>query len=160
MIRFIKVGSFLHFMTILSAILCFIAIGICVEQFAAGGIFSGIAWMLLGLGLSTVPFFAEFDAMGRYQNYKQVKDAIQNRGFDHRLLKPFMHSKCQRDAVLVAAEDLGCKKEVSDFYYSQGYRWYHILPDAFLKNPFVLFHGLFWKRILFTRRYELENFYW
>ena len=159
-VRYMKVGSFLHFMSLLSIILCYIAFQLSFQEFNMERIFSGFSWFFLGLGLSTVPIFAEFDARGRYQNYKQIKDAIQNRGFDNRLIKPFMHSKCQRDAVIVAAEDLGFKKEVSDYYFGQGYRWYHILPDEFIKNPLILFYGLFWKRILFTRRYELQNFYW
>ena len=159
-IRFVKVGSFLHFMAILALILFLITLEIAVQEFKTGLVFPGLVWSLLGLGLFTVPFFAEFDARGRYQNYKQVKDVLEQRGFDERLIKPFMHSKCQRDAVLVASEDLGFKKKVSDYYYGQGYRWYHILPDAFVKNPLILLSGLFWKRILFTKRYELQNFYW
>ena len=31
---------------------------------------------------------------------------------------------------------------------------------ALLSLATILFYGLFWKRILFTRRYELQNFYW
>lgn len=121
---------------------------------------SGYVWSIIALCFFTVPIFAEFDAYGRYQNYKQIKDAIFEMGYDSRLIRPFMYSKCQRDAVLVAAQDLNHHKEVKAFFYAQGYRKYHILPDAFNRNPLVLFSLLFWKRILITAPYTSRNFYW
>ena len=122
--------------------------------------FEGCLLLFLAVWSFTIPFFAIFDARGRYQNYKQVKDTLFNMGYDQRLLRPFMHSKCQRDAVVVAANDLGYSSEVKAYFYKAGYRWYHVLPDAFMANPLVLFSSVFWKRILFTKKYELQNFYW
>jgi len=120
----------------------------------------GYVWSIVAVCFFTVPIFSEFDAYGRYQNYKQIKDVIFEMGYDPRLIKPFMYSKCQRDAVIVAAQDLDHDKEVKAFFYAKGYRRYHILPDAFNRNPLVLFNILFWKRILFTEYYPSRNFYW
>ena len=159
-LRFVKVGAFLHVMSIVSILILFYGAQICMECYQEELFIQSFLWGALSLWAFTIPFFSEFDAYGRYQNYKQIKDAIFEMNFDTRLIKPFMHSKCQRDAVVIAGDDLGCGKEVRDYFYAQGYRWYNVLPDAFVKNPFVLFFGAFWQRILFTKRYELKNFYW
>ena len=159
-LRYLKVGAFLHLMSILSLIILFTSAHIAIEFFQEDLFIKSFFWGALALWAMTIPFFSQFDAYGRYQNYKQIKDALFEMNFDTRLIKPFMYSKCQRDAVLIAGDDLGFGREIRDFYRDQGYRWYHILPDAFVKNPLVLFHGLFWKRILFTKRYELKNFFW
>jgi hypothetical protein len=119
-----------------------------------------IVFSIVTVLCSTMPIFAELDALGRYQNYKQIKDVLFKMKYDDRLLKPFIHSKCQRDAVLVAAKDLKVENKVKKFFFEKGYRFYHILPDAFMANPLVLFKKQFWIKILFTKHYELENFYW
>lgn len=159
-IRFIKVGGFLHLMALSGTVICVIAIQNSIEYFSLQDDFMAYLWILISVWAFTVPFFAEFDANGRYQNYKQIKDRLHNMGYDPRLIKPFMHSKCQRDAVIVAASDLNHKQKVKDLFYKNGYRWYHIFPDAFIKNPLILFKKDFWSKILFTKTYHLKNFYW
>lgn len=159
-IRYIRIGSFLHIMGLVGIALFFVCFEVSRFYFTQQQPISGYIWSFLSLCFVTVPVFSEFDAYGRYQNYKQIKDAIFEMGYDPRLIKPFMYSKCQRDAVIVAARDLDHHTEVKAFFYAEGYRKYHILPDAFNKNPLVLFNKLFWKRILFTEYYPSRNFYW
>ncbi len=159
-IRFIRIGSFLHIMGLVGIALFFTTFQLSLNEFQDHLYLQGYLWAIVSFGFFTVPFFSEFDAYGRYQNYKQIKDSIYEMGYDKRLIKQFMHSKCQRDAVIIAAEDLNCQREVKSFFYDQGYRRYHVLPDAFTKNPLVLFYTVFWKRILFTQKYCLKNFYW
>lgn len=158
--RFLKVGAFLHVMSVLCVLIMLISARIAFEYYQDGLFVQTVIWAAFATWAFTVPFFSELDALGRYQNYKQIKDAMYDMGYDQRLIRPFIHSKCQRDAVIIAGHDLGCQNEIKEFFRDQGYRWYHILPDAFVKNPFVLFHSMFWKRILFTKRYQLKNFYW
>jgi len=159
-LRFVKVGAFLHIMALIAVFVCITTLRLSLYYFEDGRIFGAWLFLFLAVWSFTIPFFAEFDAMGRYQNYKQVKDTLFKLGFDKRLLRPFMHSKCQRDAVVIAANDLGYGLKVKKFFNKSGYRWYHILPDACMANPLVLLSGVFWKRILFPKRYELHNFYW
>ena len=159
-VRYLKVGAFLHGISVVSMIILVISAQIAFEFFQEEFFAESLLWGALALWALTIPFFSQFDAYGRYQNYKQIKDALFEMGYDSRLIRPFMYSKCQRDAVVIAGDDLGLGSEVRTYYRGQGYRWYHVLPDAFVKNPLVLFHGLFWKRILFTKHYELKNFYW
>lgn len=159
-IRFIKIGVFLHVMAVLGAYL--LVIGIQNLMNISFDIFSLkiYLWTYIALFGLVLLLFSEFDVRGRYQNYKQVKDKLYSCGYDERLVKPFIHSKCQRIAILVAAKDLKCADKMKDYFYSRGYRWYHILPDGTLKNPFVLFKKSFWGKILFMKYYKLQNFYW
>lgn len=159
-IRFLKVGSILHLMALAGIVLFFKGLQEFSFFLSIDSYFNAFLWLFLAIYGLTIPFFAEFDARGRYQNYKQIKDSLFEMGYDERLLMPFMKSRCQRDAVKVAAADLNYKKEVLDLFYKKGYRWYHVLPDAFIKKPWVVFHKVFWVRILFTKYYKLQNFYW
>lgn len=159
-LRYIKVGAFLHVMSVVSLVIMIISAKIAMEFYSEGLNLKSFLWAAVAIWAFAVPFFSEFDALGRYQNYKQIKDVLYEMGYDERLIKPFIHSKCQRDAVVVAGDDLNCDSKVRAFFLRQGYRWYHILPDAFVNNPLVLFNRTFWTRILFTKRYQLKNFYW
>ena len=159
-VRFLKVGVFLHFMAIFGVLLTLVVFQIALYFYQTNYSIAAGFFMVFTIQCATMPIFAELDALGRYQNYKQIKDVLHKMGFDERLLKPFLHSKCQRDAIRVAAKDLKMTTEVKESFYRKGYRFYHILPDAFVKNPLVLFKKQFWNKILFTKHYELQNFYW
>ncbi len=99
------------------------------------------------------PLFPQFDAYSRYQNYKQLVDLFYFNGFDKRFVKPFIKSRCQRDAVMAAALDLGYHKKCKAIFTSSGYQWYHFFPDFMLSNPSFLFHKHFWLTTFFTRKY-------
>jgi len=159
-VRYIKIGAFLHLIAFLGIILFYF--GLQKIILAVNTSFDLIDYfytyiMLLGF---TLPFFSEFDAFGRYQNYKLIKDKLYNYGYDDRLLRPFINSKCQRDAILVASSDLNCRDKAKEHFYNMGYRWYHILPDVFVKNPLVIFNKEFWLGILFTKKYKSQYFLW
>ncbi|OIQ36571.1 MAG: hypothetical protein BM563_10570 [Bacteroidetes bacterium MedPE-SWsnd-G1] len=165
----IGINRFIRFVFVSSALQ--IIVGLSVWLFVVGVRellqYQGLAWdlyfykwaFLTWIGMA-IPLFAEMDAFGRYQNYKMVKDKLHLMGFDPRLVRPFMYSNCQRIAILVAANDLGCEDEVKKYFYQQGYRWYHIFPDTWIKKPLILFTKLFWEKILFTKYYQLKYFYW
>jgi len=159
-IRFIKVGRSLHFIALIGIGLFYLGLSnfelIPISSFE----FLNYFWGFIIYSGVTIPIFAELDAFGRYQDYKVIKDVIYNNGYDNRLINIFMSSKCQRDSVLVAADDLEHREKAEDYFYKNGYRWYHLLPDRFVKNPLVIFRKEFWYRILFTKKYQLKNFYW
>ena len=111
LITYFKLGYLLHLMTI-AEVLCIYA---CFQYFhlaqlvQTGNIFFNF---FCALCLICPPFFPQCDARSRFQNYKQVKDYLFLYGFQTRIIKPFSFSRCQRDAVLAAAEELGLKKRV------------------------------------------------
>jgi len=101
-----------------------------------------------------LPLIAQLDIRSRYQNYKLVKDNLYIYGFQTRLVKPFIRSSCQRDAVKVAADELGMLHQCREYFKSNGYKWYHLVPDIVLKKPSVLFTKNFWSTTLFTKTYH------
>ncbi len=137
-VKFINVGRFLHLMAFLGCIMFVLGLLNTVQAINTSFNFTDYLWVYIMIHGLSIPFFSELDAYGRYQNYKQIKDNLYVYGFDRRLIKPFMYSKCQRDAVLAASYDLNCQEQVKAFYYEKGYRWYHILPDAFVNKPLGL----------------------
>jgi hypothetical protein len=160
-IRFLKVGWMLHFTASLSLVFFFRISQLVYAGFIENGLsLTLFLWTYIAGFFLSISLISEKDAYGRYQNYKQVKDLMHIYGFQKRLLKPFMLSRCQRNAACVAAKDLKLEKEVKMYIASLGYLWYHIFPDAFIANPQVLFKRVFWERILFTKYYKLHYFYW
>lgn len=152
-ITYYKLGYLLHLMTIAETVL----IVACFKQFhliawaQEGNPF--IRWFLL-FCLVFPPIFPQCDARSRYQNYKQVKDHLFLYGFQCRIIKPFSHSRCQRDAVLAAAEELGYKAECKNYFKAQGYKWHHLMPDFLVNNPQFLFNKQFWLSTFFVKTYK------
>ena len=159
-IRFLMVGRSLHFISLIGIIVFLIGFKFALSVIHLPFSLISLLWWYLALFGLSLPVFAEMDANGRYQDYKKLKDVIHEYGYDDRLVKPFVGSKCQRDAVVMAARDLDHIDDVKALFFNLGYRWYHILPDRFMKNPLVLFKKEFWFRILFSNTYHLKHFHW
>ena len=110
---------------------------------------------LCSFGFSFLHIFLVLaDGWSRYQNYKRVKDQLFLYGFDCRIVSRYMGSTCQRMAALTAAEEVGHKQAVNNFFYSQGYRWYHWIPDFMIKDPFFLIRSSFWSRTFLEKHYQ------
>ncbi|MGW8314535.1 MAG: hypothetical protein ACWGNV_02965, partial [Bacteroidales bacterium] len=104
--------------------------------------------------------FSQLDARSRHQNYKMVKDKFYQYGFDARLLKPFMYSRCQRDAIRIAAKEFKFDRAWKKLAYDAGFRWYHLLPSMIVRTPLVLFTKSYWKKTLFVKAYDSKYFLW
>lgn len=105
-------------------------------------------------------FLVMADGWSRYQNYKRVKDQLFLYGFDTRIISQYMGSACQRIAALTAAEELLLKQDVANFFYAQGYRWYHWIPDFMIRDPLFLIRASFWSRTFLEKYYETRiDFY-
>jgi hypothetical protein len=116
--------------------------------------------LVLGSYFSSLVLTTQFDAYSRYQNYKMAKDLMYQYGFKKNLIKIFSNSRCQRDAFAEAAKSVGYKKEIDNYFYSVGFRWYHILPVIILKKPTVLLTKEYWITTLFVANYKSKYFYW
>lgn len=152
-ISYIRSGLLLHIVTL-------IEITVLISSF----IFTDIkAWIWDGgegyrlffqVTLLSMPVFAQLDARARYQNYKLVKDQLYIYGFQTRIVKPFIKSRCQRDAAFTAANELGMGDKCKIFFKTNGYKWYHILPDVVFSKPQMLFTKKFWITTLFVKSYH------
>lgn len=94
------------------------------------------------------------DGWSRFQNYKRAKDQFFRYGFKPRIAHRYIGSKCQRQAALVAAEELGMKDEVLQYYEEQGVKWYHYVPYFMIKDPLFFLKKAFWSRTFLEKRYE------
>lgn len=152
---YLKLGYLLHVMTI-AEILIIVSFFQNIEIYSwlqEGFLLLKVIFLFLFV---TAPIFPQCDARSRFQNYKQVKDHLYLYGFQNRIIKPFAFSRCQRDAVLVAAEELGMEKECKQYFVKLGYRWYHILPSFLFQKPAYLFHKAFWLNTFFVKYYPAK----
>lgn len=158
--RYLKVGKLLHLVSIMG-IICFYCFGrLAMEAllqdrfiaFCVQGYLSGYGLVLIG--------FSQMDARSRFQNYKLAKDLFFEHGFKERIADLFALSRCQREAVIVAAWDLGIELKLIRYYQSRGYRWFHIFPDKVLSQPSILMRRRFWQKTLFVPHYSSRQFLW
>lgn len=160
-IRYIQTGYLLHIMGVLSIMLtCFFLKKFLILLFNDGNTGSLILNGYASFYFFTLIFFSLLDARSRYQNYKMAKDRLFKYGFDKRLLKPFMYSRCQRDALRAAARDLNYGREWEQLRLELGFRWYHILPHLVVRHPGMLFTKKYWSKTLFVSTYYSKYFLW
>lgn len=89
----------------------------------------GVCWLVVAV-------FALADAVSRHREAQRIRLMFLKYGFDVRILEPLARSRCQRDAAIFAADEVGHGEEARRYFAALGYRWYHILPDLVVRNPF------------------------
>ena len=135
---YLRVGALLHLNTVLYLLLVkpFLDLGLTwLEQ---GLLLPGIVSCWLASFFLANMVLSQLDARSRWQNYKK--------------------SSCQRQAALIAAEDLGYRARVEAFFWSHGYRWYHIPPDFVFAHPQFLWSRHFWRTTFFAPTYHPKHF--
>lgn len=98
---------------------------------------------LWAAGWAVVSLFAMADGIARHREYRRIKAMLQKHGYNERIMQLVAHSRCQRDAAMLAARESGCCREAAAYFRKLGYRWYHILPDTVLRNPFAFLSPAF-----------------
>lgn len=104
-------------------------------------------------------FLVIMDGWSRFQDYKRAKDLFYHHGFQPRIARSFIRSKCQRMSAIVAAEELGLANEINDYYTSQGVKWYHYIPYFMVHDPFFIFKKYFWSRTFLEKHYTSKYDY-
>jgi hypothetical protein len=161
LLRLLAVGRHLFFAAALGLVLSFWILASDVYEWQKGpGLFSSaiqclsfcwsVGWVALTL----------LDARSRFQDYKRAKDLFFENGFKSRIAKIFIYSRCQRDAIRIAAKDLGLLEQLDHFYQTQGYHWYHIFPDFIFKKPWLIFSQRYWRKTLFEPKHTSIYFLW
>lgn len=159
--RYLQTGYLLHLITLLAFVLCILGLLETIDVLKQSSDWKKPAFMIYLLLYSfSLLFFSQLDAYSRYQNYKMVKDKIFYYGFDSRILKPFVYSRCQRDAISVAVRELNYSNEWKNLMKTYDFKWYHILPHIIIKTPSVLFSKQYWIKTLFVKTYHAKYFLW
>jgi hypothetical protein len=152
MVSYLRAGFLIHIITLLEiSLLAALVPKILPAKFGSHMEASFNAGILFFLTILPVMF--QLDARSRYQEFKRIKDQFSRFGFDCRLLKPLVRSRCQRDAARAAAYELGYGRPCCEFYRSLGYRWYHLMPNFIFNNPRFLISRQFWKSTFFLSTY-------
>ncbi|MFH2060268.1 MAG: hypothetical protein ABIJ59_15385 [Pseudomonadota bacterium] len=159
-IRFVMVAKLLHLVSIIGLFISFGFGRLALNTLEQNQRIGFICYLSLCLYGQALIFFAQKDAVCRFQNYKQAKDLFFENRFKKRIVKLFAASRCQREAVKVAAADLGMVEDLRDYYHDLGYRWYHLIPDQVLENPKILFTRIYWQKTLFVPCYQSKYFLW
>jgi hypothetical protein len=154
LIRYYKVGRFLHVVATLAFTVAFYAGILLLELQETTESLAWYAWLYVLVVFLVMAILAELDGYSRFQNYKQVKDQLFCNGYQERLLKPLERSSCQREAAILAGDELGIGNQIRKYYYAKGYRWYHIIPDFVFQYPLFFFSAYFWRTTFFTPYYK------
>ena len=156
LVSYLKVGYLLHAITAIELIF-FVLFYYSVDAVSWFENSDYLSLKILALSPTLcMPLFAQLDARSRFQNYKLIKDHLYLYGFQQRIVKPFVKSRCQRDAVIAAAEELGLAEHCKAYFKSFGYKWYHLFPDVIFKTPAILLTKNFWQTTLFTKTYHAK----
>jgi hypothetical protein len=161
LLRVIKTAGLLHAISLIGG-LFFFGFGwlaITGNQYLESYGFHCFYSFLSVYGLALV-FFSQMDAKSRFQNYKKAKDLLYENGFQPRIINLFSASRCQRDAIRVAAFDLKMLQQLDTYYKQLGYRWFHLIPDLTFSRPELFFTRRYWQRTLFEKSYKLKYFLW
>lgn len=161
LIRYLQIGYLLHGITIVSLALTILFAKMSLFQISPEtDPFRLALYLFLTLYFLSLIFFSQLDARSRYQNYKLVKDKLFEYGFKIRLLKPFVYSRCQRDAISVAANELQYHTEWKQLILHLGFKWYHVLPHLVVREPRILFTREYWDKTLLVKTYHSKYFLW
>ena len=151
-IRYIKVAPFPHATTLT---LLFVATTLYLEArfiLNNGVSFYATALFVLSGFFGWGVILCQADAFSRFREFKRIKAIFSRKGFNPRILKVVSTSRCQRDAALLAAKEAGFKHHARRYFKELGYRWYHILPDAIVKNPLYFFNPRFLQTTFLPRK--------
>jgi len=124
-----------------------------------------LAWRLIGWGREAAAWAAwcgagamlisavlcQADALARWQDYRRVRTLFKRHGWRPLFLRPLCRSRCQRDAVLLAARQAGFGSRTQAWFQAKGYRWYHLAPDRVKADPRLLVNASFLKATFLPR---------
>jgi hypothetical protein len=144
-VSYLSAGILLHVITAIElAIILVVAAGMQSHPLKVA--------ILVLLGLYTL--FTQLDARSRFQEYKKARDQLIRHGPDNRIFRSLSRSRCQRDAALAAARQLGYDRQCRRYFAAGGYRWFHLLPEFVSRQPAFLLSPAFLRATFFMPTYH------
>jgi hypothetical protein len=161
LVSYYRVGRLLHaslVLFILESLLYGYMLRLSIES---GNPFWIVFWVAFFLFSFVHIFLTIMDGWSRYQDYKKAKDMFYSYGLKPRVSDRFIGSKCQRNAALQAARELGMEDQLKEYYQSKGVKWYHYIPYFMVQDPLFLIRKTFWQRTFLEKyyrpRYDFRN---
>ncbi len=93
-----------------------------IEAYSQGKIGAGSLGTFIALVNIGSFLLNEYLAIGKMQEYRKVKSALDKRGWDERIIEPKSHSWCQRNMAQVASDDSGFGKETREYLHEKRMR--------------------------------------
>lgn len=140
-----RVAPLPHATGSVSALLGLELAGGSLDLLAEGALLAGLGLALPASGWFGLALLCLADGFCRHREYLRIKGILARRGFHPRVLAPVATSRCQRDAALAAARELGHLPLARAHFRALGYRWWHLLPDGTTDNPLRFFEPAFLK---------------
>ncbi len=156
--RYFRVGILLHSIALMSLLIALFVSQYIRLSYRNDNFLASILFLWLTAFILSITILAELDVRSRYQNYKQIKDQIFENGYQTRIMKPMLKSRCQRDAAILAARESGLESRLRSYFSVHGYRWYHVIPDFVFSNPQFFFSKYFWMTTFFVKKYNSKHF--
>jgi hypothetical protein len=154
LVSYYRVGRLLHGSLILF-ILESLAYGYMLQwAIQSGSVLWIVFWTSFFLFSFAHIFLTIMDGWSRFQDYKKAKDLFFSYGLRPRVADRFVGSKCQRNAALQAARELGMEEDLQIYYQNKGVKWYHYIPYFMVRDPLFLIRKTFWQRTFMEKYYK------
>ncbi|SFS53589.1 hypothetical protein SAMN04487906_0732 [Zhouia amylolytica] len=153
-VSYFNVGRLLHYSLILFILEAWIYGVQLIKSIEKESTFWIVFWISFFLFAFLHIFLVIMDGWSRFQNYKRAKDQFYMHGFNRRIANTYIGSKCQRNAAIVAAKELGLEKEIIEYYKDMNVKWYHFVPYFMVKDPLFMFRKKFWSRTFLEKNYQ------
>jgi len=142
---YLRVAPFPHVTSLKISLLSWLAGDKAQDFFAMNMPIWGGVCLVLCAAFAWGVILCQADALSRFQEFRRLRAILYRYGFRPRFFRLFASSRCQRDAALAAAKQMGHTTQAKIYFRSLGYKWYHILPDTIVRNPLTFFHPRFLK---------------
>ena len=150
-LKYAKVSPIMNSITLVSGGIGIPSVIEAIKNYSEGNEIAGALYTMLSIASSLSATVSQLDARSRFREYRRLKNIFMQRGLQERVLEQRTHSKCQRDAIRMAASDAGYKEEVENYFRDKSYKWYDLIPDKIKEYPLYLFNPHFWKTSLFSK---------
>ncbi|MDM9631830.1 hypothetical protein [Robiginitalea aurantiaca] len=154
LVSYYRVGRLLHGSLVLFILESWLYGYMLLLSIESGSVFWIIFWTSFFLFSFVHIFLTIMDAWSRFQDYKKAKDLFYSYGLRPRLANRFIGSKCQRNAALQAARELGLEDDLKEYYQKKGVKWYHYIPYFMVMDPLFLIRRAFWRRTFMEKYYR------
>lgn len=142
-LRYFKASPLPHLTATASAVVCAVLAAHALDHHGQGGTRAAATYGVVAAGWLGLALIALMDGFSRYREYRRIRAMLSRYGWNRRVFLLVAGSRCQRDAALQAALEAGHGMRARRLFRSMGYRWYHLFPDAVIKNPLMFFHPRF-----------------
>lgn len=153
-VSYLKVGKLLYFGLSLFLFQSYIYYVVLIKAISNNDPDLIVFWSVCFIFSFIHIFLVLMDGWSRFQNYKRIKDQFYIHGFDVRLAANYKGSKCQRNAAIIAASELGMEKEIRRFFRKCGVKNHHFIPYFMIQDPLFPFRRSFWSRTFLEKPYR------